>query len=58
MNVFARFQVVENLGSGLHPVSSDTEPAAIVTRPFLDMCHYIYRSSALDVICTQKFKDP
>ena len=32
MNVFARFQVVENLESGLRPVSSDTEPAAIVTR--------------------------
>ena len=31
MNVFARFQVVENLGSGLSLVSSDIEPAAIVT---------------------------
>ena len=31
MNVFARFQVVENLGSGLSLVSSDTGPVAIVT---------------------------
>ena len=30
MIVFARFQVVENLGSGLSLVSNDTGPAAIV----------------------------